>query len=161
MEQLIHYKIYNLFLYVRFKHHNTRRKDLNLQILKPNPKITTCEVKFKKFNPFTTTNITPFNSQNTFISAKILKHYFMFPFVGRMDDIWGAYVLFQTLNKKPFILFNNATVNQKRNLHNLVDDLNDELSGYKQSQYFLKKNYRKIIPEKSLKAFEIYRSYFK
>jgi hypothetical protein len=118
-------------------------------------------VKFKKFSPFTTTNIAPFNSQNTFISAKILKHYFMFPFVGRMDDIWGAYVLFQTLNKKPFILFNNATVTQKRNAHNLIDDLNNELLGYNKSQYFLKKNYKKIIPEKSLRAFEIYKSYFK
>ena len=118
-------------------------------------------VKFKKFSPFTTTNIAPFNSQNTFISAKILKHYFMFPFVGRMDDIWGAYVLFQTLNKKPFILFNNATVTQKRNAHNLIDDLNNELLGYNQSQHFLKKNYKKIIPEKSLRAFEIYKSYFK
>jgi hypothetical protein len=119
------------------------------------------KVKFKQFSPFTTTNITPFNSQNTFISAKILKHYFMFPFVGRMDDIWGAYVLFQTLNKKPFILFNNASVNQKRNLHNLVNDLNDELIGYKNSYLFLRKNYKKIIPEKSLRAFEIYKSYFK
>jgi hypothetical protein len=85
----------------------------------------------------------------------------MFPFVGRMDDIWGAYVLFQTLNKKPFILFNNSNVTQKRNAHNLIDDLNNELLGYNKSQYFLKKNYKKIIPEKSLRAFEIYKSYFK
>ena len=67
-------------------------------------------VKFKNFNPFTTVNITPFNSQNTFISSDILKYYFMFPFVGRMDDIWGAYALHQLLNNKPFIIFNKESL---------------------------------------------------
>ena len=35
----------------------------------------------------------PFNSQNTFLKGSLLKDYFMFPHIGRMDDIWAAYYL--------------------------------------------------------------------
>ena len=41
--------------------------------------------------PITSNKMGPFNSQNTFISGKLLKHYFLFPHVGRMDDIWASY----------------------------------------------------------------------
>ena len=32
----------------------------------------------------------PFNSQNTFLRGTCLQDYFMFPHVGRMDDIWAS-----------------------------------------------------------------------
>ena len=51
------------------------------------------EVKFKNFELFSTNLLTPFNSQNTFISGKILKYYPMLPFIGRMDDIWASFYL--------------------------------------------------------------------
>jgi hypothetical protein len=33
----------------------------------------------------------PFDSQNTFLRADLLRDYFMFPHVGRMDGIWPGY----------------------------------------------------------------------
>jgi hypothetical protein len=36
-------------------------------------------VKFNSFEPFTTKQLTPFNSQNTFIHRDVLKHYSVFP----------------------------------------------------------------------------------
>ncbi len=50
------------------------------------------ECKFdKKYFPIASSKLSPFNSQNTFMSGKILKDYFLFPHVGRMDDIWASY----------------------------------------------------------------------
>ena len=43
--------------------------------------------------PFAANKLAPFNSQNTFLSGKCLPSYFLFPQVGRMDDIWAAYYL--------------------------------------------------------------------
>jgi hypothetical protein len=34
----------------------------------------------------------PYNSQNTFLHRSVLKNYSVLPFIGRMDDIWGAYI---------------------------------------------------------------------
>ena len=44
-------------------------------------------VKFDITAPYAANTITPFNSQNTFISREALKHYMVLPHVGRMDDI--------------------------------------------------------------------------
>ena len=39
--------------------------------------------KFKeKYFPLASNKISPFNSQNTFISKKVLPHYFLFPHIG-------------------------------------------------------------------------------
>ena len=57
---------------------------------------------------------------NVIISGKLLKYYPMLPFIGRMDDIWGAYYLqFKLNNKVPFIIFSSASVYQKRNQHKI------------------------------------------
>ena len=106
------------------------------------------EVKFKNFELFSTNLLTPFNSQNTFISGKILKYYPMLPFIGRMDDIWGAYYLQFKLNKKtPFIVFNRASVYQKRNQHNLFTDLKNEMIGYENT---IKLNKMNFISKKNI-----------
>src|SRR5579864_5474235 len=46
-----------------------------------------CKFDDKLF-PIASNKLSPFNSQNTFIKGKLLKDYFLFPHVGRMDDIW-------------------------------------------------------------------------
>ena len=41
------------------------------------------ECKFdNSFFPFSSNKFSPFNSQNTFISKKVLPHYFLFPHIG-------------------------------------------------------------------------------
>ena len=79
------------------------------------------------FFPFTFDGLSPFNSQNTFLSRRAVKNYFMFPFVGRMDDIWGAYYL-QSLGMKT--LYSSASVHQSRNPHDLTIDFKQEVDGY-------------------------------
>lgn len=114
-------------------------------------------VKFKKFKPFTSRLMTPFNSQNTFISRKVIDHYYMLPNVGRMDDIWGAYMIQNKLrNKLPFIVFSQPTVFQKRNFHDYLDDLNKELNGYKNSINFYNNNTNNFLPKKTVQFVKIY-----
>jgi len=76
---------------------------------------------------YTTDCATPFNSQNTILSRDALKYYFMFDKVGRMDDIFGSYVL----QKKGFnVVFGPPTVYQDRNEHDLTIDMKKEYIGY-------------------------------
>lgn len=116
-----------------------------------------------KFKPFTTRCLSPFNSQNTFVSRDVLQYYMCLPFIGRMDDIWGAYVLEQIMDVKnnPFVVYDNATVYQDRNIHDYVKDLEAEMMGYNSSVEFETKSYTEILPTETLKAFELYNSYFK
>ena len=72
----------------------------------------------------------PFNSQNTFLRGDILADYFMIPFIGRMDDIWGAYHL---QSRGYQVVFNKATVVQVRNLQDLTRNLKDEFLGYERT----------------------------
>jgi hypothetical protein len=86
-------------------------------------------VKFDVTEPFCSDKVSPFNSQNTFIAREALPIYTVWPHVGRMDDIWGGY-LFQMYS--PYsIVYNRASVFQRRNEHNLVSDLEAEIIGYK------------------------------
>ena len=52
------------------------------------------------------------------------------PFVGRMSDIWGSYLIQKNINDLE-IVYSNASVYQKRNPHNLSIDLEEELLGYR------------------------------
>ena len=84
--------------------------------------------------PFTSSTYSPFNSQNTFLSNRALREYFMFPYIGRMDDIWGSYIL----QSKGFrTLYSKATVYQNRNNHNLTDDFRKEVLGYERTEEFI------------------------
>ena len=51
-----------------------------------------CDFEANAF-PMASNKMGPFNSQNTFLSGPCLKDYFLFPHVGRMDDIWASYFL--------------------------------------------------------------------
>jgi glycosyltransferase involved in cell wall biosynthesis len=85
--------------------------------------------------PFTSPCIAPFNSQNTFIDFRLMPDYFMFPGIGRMDDIWGAYYLQAATGVRP--VFCHATVVQRRNVHDLTNDFSLEVIGYERSLHLL------------------------
>jgi hypothetical protein len=77
--------------------------------------------------PIASNKMSPFNSQNTFLRAAVLPHYFLFPHVGRMDDIWAAYCV----QAKGFrVVYGKASVYQKRNEHDLIRDMKAEYLGY-------------------------------
>ena len=117
-----------------------------------------------KFFPFTSSKVSPFNSQNTFISKKVSPYYFLFPHIGRMDDIWASYYV---LSKGFRVVYNKASVFQKRNEHDLTKDMLKEFIGYENNLNLikdLKKNINNInhyIPRKSKLAFLRYQTHFK
>jgi hypothetical protein len=109
--------------------------------------------------PFSSNVFSPFNSQNTFLSRRALKNYFMFPGVGRMDDIWASYYL-ESLGFR--VLYSKASVEQVRNPHDLTVDFMAEILGYTQTYKLLEElklsaaSIRKFLPEDSILAFEEY-----
>ena len=116
------------------------------------------ECNFKKnLFPFFSKKISPFNSQNTLIARKVIKDYFLFPHIGRMDDIWAS---FYVTSKKYSVLYNEATVYQQRNAHNLIKDFKDEYIGYVnslklvESLYKSSENIYHFLPKKSALAFD-------
>jgi len=126
--------------------------------------ITNTKTKFSTKNfPFFSNKISPFNSQNTFISIKALKNYFMFPHIGRMDDIWGAYYL---LSKGYKVIFSKASVVQKRNIHDYTKDFEKEILGYLHNLELIKnikknpENIKKYLPKNSYLALKQYQKNF-
>jgi len=111
--------------------------------------------------PFTSNKMSPFNSQNTFLSREAAVNYFLFPHIGRMDDIWASYYV-QALGYK--VIYNKATVYQDRNEHNLIEDLKNEYLGYENNLALVKQlsfspeNIRKFLPERSKLAWDKYRN---
>src|SRR5690348_14544903 len=94
----------------------------------------------KKYFPFASNTISPFNSQNTFVSRHVLRDYFLFPYIGRMDDIWAGYY---AQAKGYSVFYDEATVYQARNIHDLIKDMKAEYLGYEKNLDFitaLKKN---------------------
>lgn len=123
------------------------------------------ECKFEDgYFPFTSNKFSPFNSQNTFINRKAAMDYFLFPHIGRMDDIWAAYYV---LSKGHKVVYNKATVYQNRNVHNLIDDMKKEYIGYENNLSLLSDLYvnpdsiLKYLPERSIFAWNAYRSLLK
>lgn len=87
-------------------------------------------VKFNDITkPFAGNKIAPFNSQNTFLSREVLPMYAVLPHVGRMDDIWGAYLL--QMYYPNHLIFNRASVYQDRNPQDLIANLQAEIGGYR------------------------------
>jgi len=116
------------------------------------------ECKFKSsLFPFFSKKISPFNSQNTILSRKVIKDYFLFPHIGRMDDIWAS---FYVSAKKYKVIYGEPTVYQKRNVHNLIKDFKDEYIGYTNSLDLVENLYKnaeniyKFLPKKSALSFD-------
>lgn len=121
-----------------------------------------CQFQSWRF-PFFSDRIAPFNSQNTFLARRVMPHYFMFPHVGRMDDIWAAYHV-QAQGFK--VCYHRASVTQKRNEHNAIADMKKEYLGYENNLAIVKaldldKNaVLRTIPKESLMAFDLYQKHF-
>jgi hypothetical protein len=114
--------------------------------------------------PIASNKFSPFDSQNTFLSAKLLPDYFLFPHIGRMDDIWASYYV----QAKGFrVAFCAPSVYQKRNPHDLTADLRQELLGYEHTLALvvaLARDAESIVsflPTSAWQAFELYRRHFK
>jgi hypothetical protein len=105
----------------------------------------------------------PFDSQNTFLSRAVLPDYFLYPAVGRMDDIWAAYHV-QALGHQA--VFAAASVYQERNPHDLLVDFRAELLGYEHNLELLEalaRDPRAILahlPGRAVWAWELYRRHF-
>lgn len=113
--------------------------------------------------PIASNRIGPFNSQNTFIHGRCLKDYFLFPHVGRMDDIWAAYYL----QAKGYVaVWGKASVYQQRNIHDPVRDMQQEYCGYENNLKIVKDVVRdpgsivKYLPGRSEWAFSLYKRHF-
>ncbi len=119
-----------------------------------------------KFFPMASNKPSPFNSQNTFISSRLLPHFFLLPHLsplGRQSDIWLSYHLaslgFQVVYGKPSVL-------QKRNPHDLLLDMKDEFMGYKRSIDIVRAlgagGYKKedFWPKKTCEAYQVYQNCF-
>jgi hypothetical protein len=117
-------------------------------------------VKFDTIHPYGANQIAPFNSQNTFLDRSVLASYAVLPFVGRMDDIWGAYIL--QLEYNNCVIYNKASVYQERNVQDLVKNLENEIIGYRNTLALLNdlENYNKHLPDATLKFLEIYRNQY-
>lgn len=110
--------------------------------------------------PFTSNAIAPFNSQNTLITREVMQDYFLYPHIGRMDDIWASFYV-QALGHK--VIFAEPTVLQVRNPHDLVEDMKREYLGYEKNSKLLKSIYAnpdsisEYLPSRTNDAWQRYR----
>jgi hypothetical protein len=114
--------------------------------------------------PMAANKMGPFNSQNTFLSKDVLEHYFVFPHVGRMDDIWPSYYV----QSKGFrVVYGRPSVYQQRNAHDLTLDLRQEYVGYENNLRIVQRlvddpqSIFAYAPERTARAFELYRRHFR
>jgi hypothetical protein len=118
--------------------------------------------------PFASNKIAPFNCQNTLISKNVVKDYFLFPFIGRMEDIWAAYYA-QAKNHK--VVFSKPEVFSDRSLgtigrYSQIEDMKKEYIGMEHTLdllYELEKNpdnIKNFIPEKSWLAYQEWKKIF-
>ncbi|MBV8886539.1 MAG: hypothetical protein JO235_21440 [Chroococcidiopsidaceae cyanobacterium CP_BM_RX_35] len=117
----------------------------------------------ESYFPIASNKVSPFNSQNTFIKGSLLKDYFLFPHIGRMDDIWAAYYV-QAKGYK--VVYNKASVYQDRNAHDLVKDMKQEYIGYENNLGLVNdltsssESILSYLPERSIHAFNLYKRHF-
>jgi len=111
--------------------------------------------------PIASNKMAPFNSQNTFISSTLLFHYFLFPGVGRMDDIWAAYYV--QAAKSATVVFERPSVFQSRNPHDPIRDMRQEYLGYENNLELVTalaadpEAILNFLPSRSVTAFQLYR----
>lgn len=117
-------------------------------------------VKFEKIEPYSSNKMTVFNSQNTFLSRDVLPHYMMMPFVGRMDDVWGAYILQKLMPVN--VVFSSASVFQDRNVQCGFENMKHEMLGYEHNLSMVRSEAPlEVLPPKTREAFAEYRKLFK
>ena len=113
--------------------------------------------------PIAANKMAPFNSQNTFLSGALLKDYFLWPQIGRMDDIWAAYYV-QALGAS--VVFGPATVFQDRNVHDLTRDMVAEYLGYQQNLNLVRdlandpSSVAAYLPGPAMRSWQLYQRHF-
>jgi hypothetical protein len=81
---------------------------------------------------------TPINSQNTAFLAKFMPGYFLSSEVGRYDDIYAGYVFQKLTNHFGYSTsYGKPIVTQHRNEHDLLIDLQHELSGMRNIDFIV------------------------
>jgi hypothetical protein len=112
-----------------------------------------------RYFPIASNAMSPFNSQNTFISGEWLGDYFLFPGIGRQDDIWAAYRL-QHMGAK--VVYGKPSVYQQRNPHDPIQDMRAEHLGYEHNLEIVNDPGAmfKYIPKESQRALELYEQHF-
>lgn len=80
----------------------------------------------------------PFNSQNTAILREAIPAYFIFPHVGRYDDIWASFV-FRYISDfvGDFVTYGSPIVCQRRNPHDYLKDFDAERFGVEFTDIFI------------------------
>jgi len=111
--------------------------------------------------PYCSNKISPFNSQNTFLAREIIPYYAVLPFIGRLDDVWGSYILQYYFPNS--VIYNKASVYQERNIQDLVTNLENEIIGYRNTLKLINnlKNFAELLPAKTLNFYNIYKKQFK
>jgi hypothetical protein len=80
----------------------------------------------------------PFNSQNTALLRELIPAYFLFPHIGRYDDIWASYVIRHISDSLgDYVTYGAPLVRQKRNPHNYFKDFDAERFGMECNDVFL------------------------
>ena len=115
-------------------------------------------VKLNFDAPFCSTDIAPFNSQNTFIHRSVIPYYMVLPHAGRMDDIWASYIVQKIFPDS--VIFGQPTVYQERHEphHRNMKDLKDETLGYEYTLKFINGEFP--LPEDTQKAYDLYKKFF-
>ena len=118
------------------------------------------ECKFDVQQFYGSDQISPFNSQNTFLARETLPWYMMLPGVGRMDDIWASFFVQREFPDS--LVYGPATVYQARNEQNLLINLKDEMLGYEHNQEILSDLSRleSYLPKRTLDCLNSYQEYF-
>ena len=121
-----------------------------------------CEFDLDDF-PIASNAWSPFNCQNTFLSRDVIKDYFLYPGIGRQDDIWASYY---AQAKGHRVIYGKASVYHDRGARDLIQDMKNEYLGYEMNLnliYHLKispDNIKKYVTAEANKAFELYRRHF-
>ena len=114
--------------------------------------------------PMASNKLSPFNSQNTFLSRSVIPDYFLFPHVGRMDDIWAAFYV-QSLGHQ--VVFGAPSVYQQRNEHDLTVDFTKEVLGYENNHRIVAdlnrdpESIKNYLPGRSIYAWQLYQGALK
>ncbi len=122
-----------------------------------------CKFDNGKF-PMAANKPAPFNSQNTFLKRSVIKDYFVIPHVGRMDDIWASYYV---QAKGHTVVFAQASVEQKRNDHDLIRDMTLEYLGYENNLKLIQdlscdaESIRYYLPGVASRAWDAYQRHFR
>ena len=117
------------------------------------------EVELKIKDRFCSNTISPFDSQNTFIHRNMMKYFMLVSEIGRVDDIWGSYMLQQKYRQDlPYIVYSYPSVYQKRNIHDLLQDFKSESYSYLNFDKFF--NGTLDIYPRIQKLYNLYQSYF-